>query len=258
MPDVYPGTDFDAGFVQLSAASTSPDWCAGSESERKPIMTKINGITFYMDEYQNGAAGHQGWDKVYHTYHGQNCIEVLLGLRTSGYGASDEVKSQVNAQDVFRRLNDVLATFKLSEPAWETYLNSSYFFEFSHPAGWAGETESHVDVKGPLDGYKFTNAPAGVVYTYNAKTESWDSQDNGIKKMSTASGVVWYQTGVADGLGGSFIALVPDKKSNKMIQIFTGWGTCLEEGFFCEVGTNGRKQAEQEINEIMSTFKFTK
>ena len=128
---------------------------------------------------------------------------------------------------------------------WKTHTNQEYGFEFKHQYAKSKVTE-------PLNGYEFSNPPAGTGATYNAQTEKWTASQYGMPdkftSRTTSSGIKWYLTGIADGLGGSSIALVPDDKHGVMIEIYTGIDFSSPNDPIAE--------AENTLTDIMSTFKF--
>ncbi len=143
---------------------------------------------------------------------------------------------------------------------WKTFTSTEYGFEFKHPSDW---DTKNIELAGPLDGYQAENPPAGVSFRYNTKQGEWVSI--GVVKASpaempipqvTPSGIKWFFTGIADGLGGSFHSFIPDSQNNIMINLWSGWGTaCVDEN--CPEVVDPSIAAKQELMDIMATFKFT-
>jgi hypothetical protein len=65
-----------------------------------------------------GSATKQAEAQYYHNYENGACYEYVLGLGTAGYGLTDGVEP-VNRDDVFARLEKILATVKIRPVASE-------------------------------------------------------------------------------------------------------------------------------------------
>lgn len=148
------------------------------------------------------------------------------------------------------------ATFTpLPDPtaSWQTYRNEEYGFEVKYLSGW---NPQNLEVRGPLNGYKYENPPAGTSFIYNMQQNTWSPKEYAPIPEITTNGIKWFLAGTVDGLGGASIALIPNGRTNTMINIWYGWGTCLEEYGPCPKNNNPSKEAEEKLFEIISTFKF--
>jgi hypothetical protein len=62
-----------------------------------------------------GDAMKQGETQYYHRYENGSCYEFVLGLGTAGYG-TDEGVVAINHDDVFAKLEKILASVKIQTP----------------------------------------------------------------------------------------------------------------------------------------------
>ena len=130
---LYPGTDFATGFFSVSMnRSLSEEQCSHfafvdtRNADGEPIdaeKVKVGSDEMEMTSEFAGSATKQAETQYYHNYENGACYEYVLGLGTAGYGMTDGVEP-VNRDDVFARLEKILATVKIrpvaSEPAAAT------------------------------------------------------------------------------------------------------------------------------------------
>jgi hypothetical protein len=119
--NAYPGTDFSSAFFSVSVNSDlSPTECelfafpqsAHSETEPvAPAKAKIAGTEFSVTEDVGGGENNDPRTRYYHRFENGNCYEFSMGL-----GTSDSTMAglkPVNREQVFRKLEQILATVKL-------------------------------------------------------------------------------------------------------------------------------------------------
>jgi hypothetical protein len=114
LPDnLYPRTDFLAGYLSLSVNPTlSPGQCGQPggllpEADLHPV--NFAGISFKVRENAVALQGTRTAWREYATYSGSVCYEVELSVET----LDDETAARVDPNRVFRRLENVLRTFKI-------------------------------------------------------------------------------------------------------------------------------------------------
>ena len=122
--NAFPGTDFSSGFFSVSLNSElSAAQCdlfaapasAQPESEPSaPMKAKIAGTEFSMVEDIGGGENHDPRTRYYHRFENGNCYEFGMGIGTND--ASVAGVKPVNHEQVFRKLEQILATVKL-QPA---------------------------------------------------------------------------------------------------------------------------------------------
>lgn len=108
-------TDFQNGFFSVSILKKSTQaQCLKFGNAAKPDSQKltINNIPFTVAEASGAGMSHQAYDKIYHTYQNGNCFEMITGVRTGGFGASDTITEQVNTDEVFFKLEPMLQSFE--------------------------------------------------------------------------------------------------------------------------------------------------
>jgi hypothetical protein len=131
----YPGTDFSSAFFSVSV---NPELSA-SECEQfafplhlqdddpgAPAKAKIGGTEFNMVEDFSVTDHKEPSLKYYHRFQNGNCYEFSMGLGTIA-GAGDGVQP-VNREQVFRKLERILATVKLQPGVLPQVANGT-----SHP-----------------------------------------------------------------------------------------------------------------------------
>jgi hypothetical protein len=120
----YPGTDLTTAFFHVNVnRSLSEQECSefaivdARNPDGEPMdAEKLRVGSAYMEKTSNfsGDALKQGETQYYHRYENGSCYEFVLGLGTAGYGTDEEVKA-VNHDDVFAKLEKILATVKIQE-----------------------------------------------------------------------------------------------------------------------------------------------
>ena len=117
----YPGTDFASAFFNVSVHRTlSSDECSKfgltdavhPDQPADPTKVQIGDKEFDQVEDFGGKAVNQADAKYYHLYENGACYEFTLGLGTAGYGIEEGIEP-VNRSEVFRKLENILATVKL-------------------------------------------------------------------------------------------------------------------------------------------------
>lgn len=111
----YPATDFDGAFFNVSVSKdlTAEQCSKFRDLSGQAVMEKktIGGVKFSGGSDGSAATGHQAYDRFYHAYRGGICYELNEGVRTGGFGASENIKSQVDRNAVFAELDSVMNTF---------------------------------------------------------------------------------------------------------------------------------------------------
>ena len=125
---LYPGTDFATGFFTVNVNHTlSEGQCSHfafvdtRNADGEPIdaeKVKIGSDDMEMTSEFAGSATKQAEAQYYHKYENGACYEYVLGMGTAGYGITDGVEP-VNRDDVFARLEKILATVKIRPEAAE-------------------------------------------------------------------------------------------------------------------------------------------
>lgn len=122
---LYPGTDFGAAFFNASVGPkltaeqceqfASLDASASADKSSSPSKVKIGKTEFSEMETLAGDAK-QADAKYYHVFQNGTCYEFTLGMQTAS-GNVDEETTPVNRNQVFHKLEWILATVKLDAPA---------------------------------------------------------------------------------------------------------------------------------------------
>jgi len=125
---LYPGTDFATGFFSVNVnRNLSEEQCSHfafidtRNADGEPIdaeKIKVGSNDMEMTSEFAGSATKQAEAQYYHNYENGACYEYVLGLGTAGYGMTDGVEP-VNRDDVFARLEKILATVKIRPVAAE-------------------------------------------------------------------------------------------------------------------------------------------
>jgi len=125
---LYPGTDFATGFFSVNVnRNLSEEQCSHfafvdtRNADGEPIdaeKIKVGSNDMEMTSEFAGSATKQAEARYYHKYENGACYEYVLGLGTAGYGMTDGVEP-VNRDDVFARLEKILATVKIRPVAAE-------------------------------------------------------------------------------------------------------------------------------------------
>ncbi len=131
---LYPGTDFATGFFTVNVnRSLSEEQCSHfafvdtRNADGEPIdaeKVKVGSSDMEMTSEFAGSATKQAEAQYYHKYENGACYEYVLGMGTAGYGITDGVEP-VNRDDVFARLEKILATVKIRPVAAEQTAENS-------------------------------------------------------------------------------------------------------------------------------------
>jgi len=131
---LYPGTDFATGFFTVNVNRTlSEEQCSHfafvdtRNADGEPIdaeKVKVGSTDMEMTSEFAGSATKQAEAQYYHKYENGACYEYVLGMGTAGYGITDGVEP-VNREDVFARLEKILATVKIRPAAAEQTAENS-------------------------------------------------------------------------------------------------------------------------------------
>jgi hypothetical protein len=127
-PTTYPGTDFTTAFFHVNVnRSLSEQECSqfGIVDTRNPDgepmdAEKLQVGSMHMEKTSNfaGDAMKQAETQYYHRYENGSCYEFVLGLGTAGYGTDEGVEA-INHDDVFAKLEKILASVKIQTPEQE-------------------------------------------------------------------------------------------------------------------------------------------
>jgi hypothetical protein len=120
----YPGTNFSSAFFgvavnpELSETECSqfafPITLHPENEPGTPSKAKIGGNEFSMvEEFNSDKSEKDPNRKYYHRYENGNCYEFTMGVSTMA-STSDDVKP-VNHQQVFKKLEQIMATVKIEE-----------------------------------------------------------------------------------------------------------------------------------------------
>jgi hypothetical protein len=119
----YPGTDLTSAFFQVNvhkglgegecAQFAMPQAKADDKNGVQPSDVELGGMNFREVENISGESTKQVDTKYYHLFQGGSCYEFALGLTTAWDGNEDGV-NLVDREDVFRRLEKILAGVKIN------------------------------------------------------------------------------------------------------------------------------------------------
>lgn len=131
---LYPGTDFATGFFSVNMnRSLSEEQCSHfafvdtMNADGEPIdaeRVKVGSADMETTSEFAGSATKQEEAQYYHNFENGACYEYVLGMGTAGYGITDGVEP-VNRDDVFARLEKILATVKIRPAAAEQTAENS-------------------------------------------------------------------------------------------------------------------------------------
>jgi hypothetical protein len=138
--DAYPGTDLASAFFQVNvhkglgegecAQFASPESKPDNKNVAQASEVEIGDMDFREVENISGESTKQVDTKYYHTFENGACYEFALGLTTAWDGNEDGV-NLVDREEVFRRLEKILAGVKITK------------------AGAPAVASSHADVAPP-------------------------------------------------------------------------------------------------------------
>jgi len=138
--DAYPGTDLASAFFQVNvhkglgegecAQFATPESKPDNKNDAQPSEVEIGDVDFREVENISGESTKQVDTKYYHTFENGACYEFALGLTTAWDGNEDGV-NLVDREEVFRRLEKILAGVKITK------------------AGAPAVASSHADVPPP-------------------------------------------------------------------------------------------------------------
>jgi len=138
--DAYPGTDLASAFFQVNvhkglgegecAQFATPESKTDNKNVAEASEVEIGDVDFREVENISGEPTKQVDTKYYHTFENGACYEFALGLTTAWDGNEDGV-NLVDREEVFRRLEKILAGVKITK------------------AGAPAVASSHADVAPP-------------------------------------------------------------------------------------------------------------
>lgn len=124
--NAYPGTDLTSAFFQvnvhkgLGEAECSQFAMPAAKPDDKnavqPSEVQIGDMIFHEVETINGESSKQVDTKYFHEFESGTCYEFALGLTTAWDGNEDGV-NLVDREDVFRKLEKILAAVKITPEA---------------------------------------------------------------------------------------------------------------------------------------------
>jgi hypothetical protein len=122
--DAYPGTDLASAFFQVNvhkslgqaecAQFAIPESKPDNKNVAQPSEVEIGDVDFREVENISGESIKQVDTKYYHTFENGACYEFALGLTTAWDGNEDGV-NLVDREEVFRRLEKILAGVKITK-----------------------------------------------------------------------------------------------------------------------------------------------
>lgn len=121
--NAYPETDLTSAFFQVNvhkglgeadcAQFALPQSKSDDKNAVQPSDVELGGMNFREVENISGESAKQVDTKYYHLFEGGSCYEFALGLTTAWDGNEDGV-NLVDREDVFRRLEKILAGVKIN------------------------------------------------------------------------------------------------------------------------------------------------
>jgi hypothetical protein len=107
----YPKTNF--GLANLTIAVQTKSTQKACEASAK--TEQINGTTFHVSEESGAAAGTYYQSKIYRIFQNQHCFEVSLTTGIANIGNFEPgTTTEVDANNVWKRLDEMLMTFKFT------------------------------------------------------------------------------------------------------------------------------------------------
>lgn len=126
--DLYPNTDLSSAFFRVNVNKDVTEAECGQfalpkadpsdKSAIQPSKLALDKLEFQEIEDISGEENKQSDTKYYHLFQNNACYEFALGLSTES-GGDDETITPINREQVFRRLETILASVKIkpAEPA---------------------------------------------------------------------------------------------------------------------------------------------
>ena len=121
--NAYPGTDLASAVFQVNVLKglgeaecgqfAVPQSTPDEKKAVQPSDVELGGMNLREVENISGESTKQVDVKYYHLFEGENCYEFALGLTTAWDGNEDGV-NLVDREDVFRRLEKILAGVKIA------------------------------------------------------------------------------------------------------------------------------------------------
>jgi hypothetical protein len=119
----YPGTDLSSAFFRVNVNKSLTAEECGQFSLLQPMPSDKDGVQpshdlggMTLQEVKDITTVKQADTKYYHVFQNGACYEFALGLSTQGDVSEDGVKP-VDREDVFRRLEKILASVKIKPEA---------------------------------------------------------------------------------------------------------------------------------------------
>ncbi|MEJ0021308.1 MAG: carboxypeptidase-like regulatory domain-containing protein [Candidatus Doudnabacteria bacterium] len=110
---LYPKTNFGSANLTVAVQPQSSE----SNCIAAAKTYEVNGVIFHESDENQGAAGTNYQTRIYRVFHGQDCMEVsqTIGIANIGNYTPGAV-AEVDANAVWKRLDEMLKTFKFSDP----------------------------------------------------------------------------------------------------------------------------------------------
>lgn len=256
----YPKTNFGSADLTVAVQLKSVESSCSAAAK----TAEVNGTTFHVSEEDGAAAGTHYQTKIYRVFRNQNCFEVSLTIGIANIGNFEPgAVSEVDANDVWGRLDQMLKTFKFTDPPstanWKVYSNAGY--EFKYPQNWSAFTNK-FNAKSAIFGPNASNVSGtgGVEIIGQLKTgqtlKSFVKEFNaGIEQgsVSETEALINNQKVIVSilpkaGMNQSETKSVAFQNFNDVVDVFIMYGT----------ESNDRSETLKIFDQILSTFKFTK
>ena len=150
---------------------------------------------------------------VYWHMRGQvDLVGATLSQRISELEAQVAEQSAVQNEPAYNLDNtDAADIEEISTVGWKTQIDSSLGFSYQYPSELEGELSVDI-LNGPWDGFMVVNAPGGTSYTFDAKTKTWESDNDSAlayaPKLANAP-VEAYTYVIGDSISVFYFALIP-------------------------------------------------
>lgn len=120
--DAYPGTNFVGAWVAVAsdAEAITVESCETFEDFEEIVGTiesqQVNNTTWHRMVSGGGAAGTEFESRIYHTFHEDTCYEAALHIAIGTIGNYEPgTVREVNKDEVWQRLEEVFATFRIQD-----------------------------------------------------------------------------------------------------------------------------------------------